>query len=203
MDADFLDLTTKLGGVVLGFLLAQISDWWKHRWRERKLIRKSCALILFESTQNIALLKTYWNSIVSDRKSWSTLEGHYSSVSLAKTIIRRQLPQFSYVFWNSCLRDAYIGMAEDQLREAWSVIEALKQAASIQSALTANEGIAMKRASEVDNGRLAVGHMASIVEQAHFEATSSTLVDDFISLVKGILGPEAVPQEWPVQSANG
>jgi hypothetical protein len=116
-----------LVGVLVGFLLSQLSEWCKSRSqaaRRRSAVRR---LIRLEANSNRDHIRDFWNTILARRNTWSDEAGEFPFVDLARETSKVPLPPLDIGAWQSNLGEVPSAYKEPEMEGLWRFQRSLKR----------------------------------------------------------------------------
>jgi hypothetical protein len=105
--------------VVVGFLLAQVSEYLKRRKVEKATKASVRRLIRLEINSNIENLVKLNEAIQDYRGEWLNKEGEFQIVRYAQTVSRMPIPYLSSRAWEANLASVANAYSEEELQRIW------------------------------------------------------------------------------------
>jgi hypothetical protein len=132
------DSLVKLGAVILGFLLSELSQFLKGSRAAEKARRSARLLVSLERKHNIELLGAYWNGIARDSANWMNSYGHCDTDLFGKKIASQSFPAFDFMAYRKLWEVALAAFGETELVEIMSENEKLRRLLAIRESFARN-----------------------------------------------------------------
>ena len=131
MSTEVIRAITTLSAVVLGFALAQGSEWIKYQRRaasRRKAIR---CLINLEASSNCASIRRFWAAMLARRSEWIGKDDAFPFVDLAQEASKVPFPPLDISAWEANLAEVASAYSEAELERMWRLQRSLHQLQSL------------------------------------------------------------------------
>ena len=173
-----------LSGVVLGFALSQLADFFLARRRDEEIKQSVRHLLNLEKDRNTLILERYWRAVSRQEENWFSPDGEFRWVALAVASADVMLPAFSFECWSSNLNQLPKVYSTGELNAQWDSYEGFRlittlweQLVQFEAARTnAADKVTMQQAAQGDR---AAGIMGSIVGGLSFRKDAEVVAKQF------------------------
>jgi citrate lyase beta subunit len=110
---------TTILGVILGFVLSKVGDYWRDSIQQKTIERKARSLIKLELNENKAALSEYWYRVKDRQDSWYSDDGEFLWGQMAQEAAAVPLPKFSKDCWLANLSNLPETHTEGEMVKLW------------------------------------------------------------------------------------
>lgn len=130
-ETEIIRSATTLATVLFGFLLGQISEWVKNKRKSKFKSASIRKIISLEKKHNTALLKNYYDAIISSAKEWETESKEFRYVQFVEQAARTPFPTLTTEAWQANLGEVTSVYKENELEQFWEFHIQLKALTSM------------------------------------------------------------------------
>jgi hypothetical protein len=171
-------------GVVLGFVLSQLAEWFKSIQRYKKQ-RKSIRRIFFlEIKKNYRLLYLFWNQIKESAQIDDEIPADPAEYPIAHYISITPFPHLSTTIWETHLSQITSAYDSEEITKLWGFYEDISQLDNLSKSIKYLRESAYARESAESGSIFPTGKIAASM---HFNTDSKNSVEQFVTIIEGIL----------------
>ncbi len=189
MESDTIRAITTLSAVVLGFLLSQLSEYFRRRRETKKQKENVRHLVQKEVRQNIELIRDFWTLIIDRLEDANSEKGAGQTSTLAKILGRSPLPHLSIHVWNSNLNEIPRTFSKDEIDRLWKFYQLLLE---IEQRKVFFDKANESRVQSIQHARATRGAASGFISEQGFWEQIKQHVSVFESMINEIISFEAV-----------